>query len=144
MHKGQLKNWEDDKWYVFIQSSDLNQCTFIHISSSKGMSRKPKTSDYIYLVVKNQINCKTKAINCFIEKLAAKSLQRHKPRIYRNTSAPKSKLVLIGIGVFSFQRLGLAPSNTPARQKTPNISMPIPNFRVTAPNDISRRSRVLH
>nr|WP_310650025.1 cold shock domain-containing protein [Colwellia sp. MB3u-4] len=35
MHKGQLKSWKDDKGFGFIQSRDLTQDTFIHISSLK-------------------------------------------------------------------------------------------------------------
>jgi cold shock CspA family protein len=123
MHKGQLKSWKDDKGFGFIQSSDLTQDTFIHISSLKGMSRKPKTGDFIYFEVEKQANGKTKAINCRIEGVAAKAIQRHKPRIHRNTSAPNSKLVLIlvviGIGAFVFQRLGLSTAFTPA-QHIPN------------------------
>jgi cold shock CspA family protein len=122
MHKGQLKSWKDDKGFGFIQSSELKQDTFIHISTLKAMSRKPKVGDFIYFDVENQANGKSKAVNCRIEGVAAKAIQRHKPRIHRNTSAPKNKLVLIlvviGIGAFAFQRLGLAPSNKPA-QHTP-------------------------
>lgn len=125
MHKGQLKSWKDDKGFGFIQSSDLTQDTFIHISSLKNMSRKPKIGDFIYFEVEKH-NGKAKAINCRIEGVAAKAIQRHKPRIHRNTSAPKSKLVLIlvviGIAAFAFQRLGLAPSNKPAQQ-TPSNSL---------------------
>ena len=127
MHKGQLKNWKDDKGFGFIQSNELKQDTFIHISTLKAMSRKPKTGDFIYFDVEKQANGKTKAINCRIEGVAAKTIQRNKPRIHRNASAPKNKLVLIlvviGIGAFAFQRLGLAPSNTPAQQ-APSISIP--------------------
>jgi cold shock CspA family protein len=126
MHKGQLKSWKDDKGFGFIQSSDLTQDTFIHISSLKNMSRKPKTGDFIYFEVEKNKG-KTKAINCRIEGVADKKIQRHKPRIHRNTSAPKSKLVLIlvviGIAAFAFQRLGLTPSNKPTQQ-TPNILSP--------------------
>jgi cold shock CspA family protein len=122
MHKGQLKSWKDDKGFGFIQSSELKQDTFIHISTLKAMSRKPKVGDFIYFDVEKQENGKSKAVNCRIEGVSAKAIQRHKPRIHRNTSAPKNKLVLIlvviGIGAFAFQRLGLAPSNTPA-QHTP-------------------------
>jgi cold shock CspA family protein len=126
MHKGQLKSWKDDKAFGFIQSSELTQDTFIHISSLKNMSRKPKRGDFIYFEV-DENNGKTKAINCRIEGVAAKAIQRHKPRIHKNTSAPKSKLVLIlvviGIAAFAFQRSGLAPSNKPTQQ-IPNILKP--------------------
>lgn len=134
MHKGQLKSWKDDKGFGFIQCNELKQDTFIHISSLKAMSRKPKIGDFIYFEVETQANGKSRAMNCRIEGVAAKAdsvhkpkyQQRHKPRIHRNNTAPKSKLVLIlvviGICAFAFQRLGLLthsstvkpPANTPA------------------------------
>lgn len=135
MHKGQLKNWIDDKGFGFIQSSELKQDTFIHISSLKAMSRKPKVGDFIYFEVEKQRNGKSRAINCRIEGVAAKAapkyIQRHKPehqlKLHRNPSAPKNKFVLlfmiIGIGAFSYQRLGLSPTRTPIQQ-TPSITVP--------------------
>jgi cold shock CspA family protein len=127
MHKGQLKSWKDDKGFGFIQSSELKQDTFIHISTLKAMSRKPKVGDFIYFDVEKQANGKTKAVNCRIEGVAAKAIQRHKPRIHRNTSAPKNKLILIlvviGIGAFAFQRLGLSTATSPP-QYIPNTVTP--------------------
>ncbi|MDX2368029.1 MAG: cold shock domain-containing protein [Colwellia sp.] len=131
MHKGQLKSWKDDKGFGFIQSSELKQDTFIHISTLKGMSRKPKVGDFIYFEVEKLANGKSRAINCRIEGVAAKATQRHKPRVHKNTSAPKSKIVLIllviAIGVFGYQRLGLSPSTSPAQQPsntaTPSSSL---------------------
>jgi len=135
MHKGQLKNWIDDKGFGFIQSNELKQDTFIHISSLKAMSRKPKVGDFIYFEVEKQGNGKSRAVNCRIEGVAAKAapkyIQRHKPeqklKLHRNTSTPKNKFVLlfmiIGIGAFSYQRLGLSPTRTPIQQ-TPSITIP--------------------
>ena len=127
MHKGQLKSWEDDKGFGFIQCNDLKQDTFIHISTLKAMSRKPKVGDFIYFEVETQVNGKSRAVNCRIEGVAAKAnsahkpryQQRHKPRIHRNNTAPKSKLVLIlvviAIFVFVFQRLGLVTHSSPVQ-----------------------------
>jgi len=127
MHKGQLKSWKDDKGFGFIQSSELNQDTFIHISALKAMRRKPKVGDFIYFEVEKQANGKIKAINCRIEGVAAKSIPRHRPRVHKNTSAPKSKVILIlaviAIGAFGYQRLGLSTATTPA-QDTPNTVTP--------------------
>ena len=72
MHKGQLKSWIDDKGFGFIQSRELKQDTFIHISTLKAMSRKPKIGDFIYFDVETQDNGKSKAVNCRIEGVAAK------------------------------------------------------------------------
>ena len=127
MHKGQLKSWVEDKGFGFIQSSELNQDTFIHISALKAMSRKPKIGDFIYFEVEKQDNGKSRAVNCRIEGVAAKAAPKHKQRLHRNTSAPKNKFVLlfiiIGIGAFSYQRLGLSPTRTPIQQ-TPSITTP--------------------
>lgn len=131
MHKGQLKSWKDDKGFGFIQSSELKQDTFIHISTLKGMSRKPKVGDCIYFDVEKQANGKSKAVNCRIEGVAAKAIQRHRPSVHKNTSAPKDKVVLvlavIAIASFGYQRLGLSTSSTPENspaQHIPNSTTP--------------------
>lgn len=99
------------------------------------MSRKPKVGDFIYFEVEKQGNGKSRAVNCRIEgvavKAAPKYIQRHKPehklKLHRNTSAPKNKFVLLfmilGIGAFSYQRLGLSPTRTPIQQ-TPSRTIP--------------------
>tara|TARA_R110000737_G_scaffold325569_1_gene338990 strand:+ start:335 stop:898 length:564 start_codon:yes stop_codon:yes gene_type:complete len=127
MNKGLLKSWQDDKGFGFIQCNELKQDTFIHISTLKAMSRKPKVGDFIYFDVEMQANGKSRAVNCRIEGVSAKAIQRHKPRIHRNSSAPKSKLVIIlaviGIGAFAFQRLGLSTASAP-RQHIPKTQTP--------------------
>ena len=127
MYKGQLKSWNDNKGFGFIHTSELTQDTFIHISTLKAMSRKPKQGDFIYFEIEKQYNGKTRAVNCRIEGVLAKSIPRHKPRVHKNASVPKNKLVLIlaviAIGTFAFQRLGFAPSSKPIQQQ-PSISIP--------------------
>ena len=46
INKGILKSWNDDKGFGFIKSSTLQHDTFIHISSLKHMSRKPKKTKW--------------------------------------------------------------------------------------------------
>jgi hypothetical protein len=83
------------------------------------MSIKPKVGDYIYFEVEKQANGKFRAINCRIEGVAAKAIQT--PRVHRNTSIPKSKVVLIflviAIGAFGYQRLGLSTATKPTELK---------------------------
>jgi len=67
MHKGQLKSWNGKKGFGFIKSDDIEENTFIHISTLKAMSRKPKVGDIIYFELENQANGKTRAVNCSIE-----------------------------------------------------------------------------
>jgi len=62
MYKGQLKSWEKDKGFGLIQSNELNQNTFIYISTLKGMSRKSKVGDFIYFDLEEQSNVKSRAI----------------------------------------------------------------------------------
>lgn len=71
MNKGLLKSWNDDKGFGFIKSTTLQHDTFIHISSLKHMSRKPKVGDIIYFEVATEPNGKTKAVNCRIEGVLA-------------------------------------------------------------------------
>ncbi len=127
MHKGQLKSWKDDKGFGFIQSSEIKQDTFIHISTLKAMSRKPKVGDFIYFDVEKQANGKSRAVKCRIEGVAAKAIQRHRPRVHKNATAPKSKVVLmlavIAIGAFGYQRLGLSTATAPS-QHIPNKTAP--------------------
>ena len=130
MYKGQLKSWNGDKGFGFIQSNDLSQDTFIHISTLKAMSRKPKVGDFIYFEVEKQVNGKTRAVNCRIEGVVAKSLNNYTPRIHKNTTAPKSKLIvvlaIIAIGAFAYQRLDLTPASAPTHQSliTPSAALP--------------------
>jgi cold shock CspA family protein len=127
MHKGQLKSWKDDKGFGFIQSSEFKQDTFIHITTLKAMSRKPKIGDFIYFEVEKQANGKFRAVNCRIEGVVFKAEQRHRPRVHKNASAPKSKvfliLAMVAIGAFGYQRLGLSTASTPV-QHTPSTTTP--------------------
>jgi cold shock CspA family protein len=126
MHKGQLKSWRDDKGFGFIESSKLEQDTFIHISSLKAMSRKPKVGDFIYFEIEKQNDGKNKAINCRIEGVASKVGKNPEPRIHKKSSLPTSKIIIallvIGVGIFAFQRLGLTPPVTTPAQQTPSQS----------------------
>ena len=122
MYKGQLKSWNDKKGFGFIQSNGLSQDTFIHISTLKAMSRKPKQGDFIYFEIAKQANGKTRAVNCRIEGVIAKTSTKYTPRVHKNTSAPKSKkivlLVIIAIGAFAYQRLDISPVSSPAQHPT--------------------------
>jgi len=122
MHKGQLTSWIDDKGFGFIESAELKQDTFIHISALKEMSRKPKVGDFIYFEVEQQANGKSRAINCRIEGVASKALKSNKPRVSRNSSVPKSKLIIIfsvlAICAFAYQRFNVKTVHIPAPQLT--------------------------
>jgi cold shock CspA family protein len=124
MYKGQLKNWQGVKGFGFIQTDELKQDVFIHISTLKAMGRQPKVGDFIYFEVEQQANGKFNAVNCRIEGVAAKSRLTKKPRIRRKSPRRKNKLVLLlmllVIGFFTYQRL---VSNVP-RLQTSNNQIP--------------------
>ncbi len=105
MNKGLLKSWNDDKGFGFIKSSTLQHDTFIHISSLKHMSRKPKVGDIIYFEVATEPNGKTKAVNCRIEGVLAQPHIKASSRPVRisktsGKNSPLMKLITLGI-IFS-------------------------------------------
>ena len=130
MHKGLLKSWFDNKGFGFIESPELNQVTFIHISTLKKMSRKPRIGDVIYFEIEQQTNGKTRAINCRIDGVSTKSLKPKKHLAYKKVPEPGNRAVLIltilGICVFAYYRLGPNSQHTPTSQfKTPtNQALP--------------------
>lgn len=97
MHKGQLKSWNGKKGFGFIKSDDIEENTFIHISTLKAMSRKPKVGDIIYFELENQANGKTRAVNCSIEGVDTKSGTTATPSTEAapKASTPSSKVVPI-------------------------------------------------
>jgi cold shock CspA family protein len=126
MYKGRLKSWNDNRGFGFIKLDELNQDTFIHISTLKAMSRKPKIGDFIYFEIDKQADGKTKAVNCRIEGVAAKSSRKAKAHIDKNNSARKSKmimvLIIIAIFIFAYQRLNIKPISLPSQQNnTPKL-----------------------
>jgi CspA family cold shock protein len=67
MHKGMLKTWKEDRGFGFIKPDNGGKDIFIHISSLKGVSRRPVTGDVIYYQTTKDSSGKYKAINAKIE-----------------------------------------------------------------------------
>ena len=67
MVKGVLKTWKEDRGFGFIKPDDGGRDIFIHISSLKGVSRRPITGDVIYYQIAKDNRGKYKAINAQIE-----------------------------------------------------------------------------
>ena len=67
MVKGVLKTWKEDRGFGFIKPDDGGKDIFIHISSLKGVSRRPTTGDVIYYQITKDNRGKYKAINAQIE-----------------------------------------------------------------------------
>jgi len=105
MEKGKLKSWNDSRGFGFVESDSLNRDIFIHISSLKAMSRKPKVGDFIYFEVQKQADGKSRAINCRIEGVFALN-----PQMAQKVAEPKrtvisnlfSLVVFIGIANFVY------------------------------------------
>ena len=90
MYRGKLKNWNDDNGYGFITTPELKDDTFIHVSTLKHMSRKPKEGDYIYFDIE-QRNGKSNATNARIEGVNSQ----------QTTCNPKKSLAFILKSYFS-------------------------------------------
>ncbi len=126
MNKGQLKNWNDNKGFGFIQSAEVGADTFVHISALKGMSRKPKVGDFIYFEIEKQADGKTRAKNCRIEGVLARPQKVKKYRVERTTQS-KSKLIsvliVIAICAFAYQRVNTQVYNAPSNNTLPIVSL---------------------
>ena len=108
MYKGQLKSWHDNKGFGFIKSQSLDRDVFIHISSLKLMSRKPKVGDFIYFDVEKQTNGKSKAINCRIEGVVAlkQTSKKHYAKKKSNVATNLFSItVVLAIALFGYQKL---------------------------------------
>lgn len=147
MNKGKLTTWNDSKGFGFIKSESLDRDTFIHISSLKLMSRKPKVGDFIYFEVEKQPNGKSSAINCRIEgvkalhKVDENDDHEDKYNLIRNLL---SIAIVIVIAAFGYQKLSSkfegynssfvntsSPINSPSSRIQPKVikqTLPTHNF----------------
>ncbi|GLT15944.1 excalibur calcium-binding domain-containing protein [Vibrio algivorus] len=144
MHKGQLKSWSDDKGFGFIRSQTLSQDTFIHISTLKSMSRKPVIGDWIYFEIEEQLNGKTRAVNCSIEGVAVltNSKRSGSNRSYRSRPSLLKRLapvLVITSGVWVWNQFATSSTssnnnevNADYEYSPPNIS--IPSFSASEEN----------
>lgn len=137
MNKGKLISWNDSKGFGFIKSEPLERDTFIHISSLKSMSRKPKVGDFIYFDVEKQPNGKNSATNCRIE--GVKALHTANKSRYHNKDKSNliSKLfsiaIVVVIAVFGYQKLsskfgGFTSSSPSIEPKVLQQTIPVYNF----------------
>jgi len=67
LYKGQLKRWNEDKGFGFINSKTGMPDVFIHISALKEMSRRPVVGDIIYYEIHTDNEGKNRAVNARIE-----------------------------------------------------------------------------
>ena len=136
MIKGQLKSWDDAKGFGFIKSDEYERDVFIHISTLKAMSRKPKLGDFIYFEIERQHDGRTCAINCRIEGVAPAKKIHSKNKIRKKSplSTIGSALFVICVGSFAYAKITSQVKPTLAfPTHEPNIQIehetPIHNFK---------------
>ena len=67
LNKGELKRWNEDRGFGFISPENGGNDVFIHISSLKGMSRRPVVGDVIHYQLRTDNRGRNQAINAKIE-----------------------------------------------------------------------------
>lgn len=67
VYKGILKTWKDDRGFGFIKPEHDDKDIFVHISSLKGMARRPVRGDVLFYEVEKEAAGKSKAVNVSIE-----------------------------------------------------------------------------
>ena len=67
VYKGILKTWKDDRGFGFIKPEHDDKDIFVHISSLKGMARRPVRGDVLFYEVEKEADGKSKAVNVSIE-----------------------------------------------------------------------------
>jgi CspA family cold shock protein len=67
VYKGVLKTWKDDRGFGFIQPDNGDKDIFVHISSLKGMARRPNRGDVLFYEVSEDAGGKFKAVNVRID-----------------------------------------------------------------------------
>ena len=118
MYRGKLVKWDDAKGFGFIKCNELSRDTFIHISTLKSMSRKPKYGDFIYFDVV-QHKGKARAINARIEGVKAnptfKISKGYRPRSNKFLLIT----IIVAMAAFSLQRID--KSNVPSPKVQPKL-----------------------
>lgn len=97
MELGKLVKWNDAKGFGFIELENRKGNVFIHISTLKHMSRKPKVGDSIYFEIQKQEDGKLRAENCRIHGVKTKrtnQISKRKSKHYAQKRSLKSLILL--------------------------------------------------
>ncbi|OQW78751.1 MAG: DNA-binding protein [Proteobacteria bacterium ST_bin11] len=97
--KGVLKTWKDDRGFGFIQPDNGDKDIFVHISSLKGMARRPVRGDVMFYEVARDTGGKLKAVNVRIEGVAYE-LKSAKPKIWLWLSLVALALVSAAVAAY--------------------------------------------
>ena len=102
--KGKLIRWNEERGFGFIESNDINNDIFIHISELKKMSRRPLVSDVIYFSLVKDKNGKLKAVNAKIEGVPIKKLTAYAPKHKNSALKPIifTCILIMGISLYAY------------------------------------------
>ncbi|MFY8274859.1 excalibur calcium-binding domain-containing protein [Pseudoalteromonas sp. SSDWG2] len=84
--------WDDAKGFGFIKTEQLKSNTFIHISTLKHMSRKPKVGDFIYFDIEKH-DGKSRAANARIEGVTTSKPKRQQ----RSNNSGTGRILVIAV-----------------------------------------------
>lgn len=109
-HKGELKNWKDDKGFGFIEPYLGGNEIFVHIKSFQNRSRRSEIGELVTYEILSNGNGKLQAVSVVYgsEKFHRRSAKQTQPRQRFFVSAIASLaflLVVVGLGI-----LGRVPS----------------------------------
>ncbi|MGD0959537.1 MAG: cold shock domain-containing protein [Methylomonas sp.] len=78
VYKGVLKTWKEDRGFGFIKPDNGQKDIFVHISSLKGLSRRPNRGDILYYEIAKDGDGKFKAVNVRTEAVHISSEKKRK------------------------------------------------------------------
>ena len=119
--KGNLKRWNDDKGFGFINSDGGKRDIFIHISALKRMSRRPVAGDIITYQVDTDNDGKQRAVNAKIEGVTEVNLNYRRKYVKQkraNNWIFKSLSIALILGFIVYGKY-MKNSNTQEKVATP-------------------------
>jgi cold shock CspA family protein len=140
--QGKLIKWQDDKGYGFIRPNDGNQEIFLHISSLKNASRRPKVGDTIIYELVTEKNGKSRAAQASIQGVNPRTVSfqqksiKSKPikTIFKNVFGI---VALIGLAASAFW--GSEWSRSRSRSLIPSIIKPNCNVKGNISQNTGRK-----
>lgn len=102
VHRGVLKTWKDDRGFGFIQPDNGDKDIFVHISSLRGMARRPVRGDVLFYEISDDAGGKLKAINARIEGVEFVELPQKSSKKWLWLIAAALGLVSAAVAAYAF------------------------------------------
>lgn len=101
--RGQLKKWNDERGFGFIQPLDGSSDVFLHISELKDATRRPQVNDTIYYYTVADRNGKLRACNAFIlgARKKSNSLSNYSKNLAKSKAFPIYPLPILKLLLLS-------------------------------------------